>query len=53
MTEPKTYTLDVPGAVLSYDIRADDSLGAVIGIGSLSCLAVPLLPRQAQARAGH
>ena len=25
MTEPKTYTLDVPGAVLSYDIRADET----------------------------
>src|SRR5215472_19213167 len=25
MTEPKTHTLDVPGAVLSYDVRADDS----------------------------
>jgi len=22
MTEPKTYTLDVPGAVLHYDVRA-------------------------------
>ena len=29
------------------------SLGAVIGIGILSCPAVPLLPRQAQAKAGH
>jgi pimeloyl-ACP methyl ester carboxylesterase len=25
MTEPKTYTLDVPGAVLHYDVRASDS----------------------------
>jgi len=25
MTEPKTYTLDVPGAVLSYDIRANEA----------------------------
>jgi pimeloyl-ACP methyl ester carboxylesterase len=25
MSEPKTYTLDVPGAVLSYDIRANDA----------------------------
>ena len=25
MTEPKTYTLDVPGAVLSYDLRANDA----------------------------
>jgi pimeloyl-ACP methyl ester carboxylesterase len=25
MTEPKTHTLDVPGAVLSYDVRADDA----------------------------
>jgi len=25
MTEPKTHTLDVPGAVLYYDVRANDS----------------------------
>src|SRR5215469_10925207 len=25
MTEPKTHTLDVPGAVLSYDVRASDA----------------------------
>jgi pimeloyl-ACP methyl ester carboxylesterase len=25
MTEPKTYTLDVPGAVLSYDVRGNDA----------------------------
>jgi pimeloyl-ACP methyl ester carboxylesterase len=25
MSEPKTYTLDVPGAVLSYDIRSNDA----------------------------
>jgi pimeloyl-ACP methyl ester carboxylesterase len=25
MTEPKTHTLDVPGAVLTYDIRSHDS----------------------------
>jgi pimeloyl-ACP methyl ester carboxylesterase len=25
MTEPKTYTLDAPGAVLSYDIRANEA----------------------------
>ena len=25
MTEPKTYTLDVPGAVLSYDVRSNDA----------------------------
>ena len=25
MTEPKTYTLDVPGAVLSYDIRGNEA----------------------------
>src|SRR6478736_2360398 len=24
MTEPKTFTLDVPGAVLHYDVRAND-----------------------------
>ena len=26
MTEPKTHLLDVPGAVLYYDVRANDSL---------------------------
>jgi pimeloyl-ACP methyl ester carboxylesterase len=25
MTEPKTYTLDVPGAVLTYEVRSNDS----------------------------
>jgi pimeloyl-ACP methyl ester carboxylesterase len=25
MTEPKTYTLDVPGAVVTYDVRSNDS----------------------------
>src|SRR6201995_676514 len=25
MTEPKTYTLDVPGAVLTYDVRANEA----------------------------
>lgn len=25
MTEPKTHTLDVPGAVLTYDVRANDA----------------------------
>ncbi|NED96669.1 alpha/beta hydrolase [Phytoactinopolyspora alkaliphila] len=25
MTEPKTYTLDVPGAVLNYDVRSNES----------------------------
>jgi hypothetical protein len=25
MTEPKTYTLEVPGAVLTYDVRSNDS----------------------------
>jgi hypothetical protein len=25
MTEPKTHTLDVPGAVLHYDVRSNDS----------------------------
>ena len=25
MTDPKTYTLDVPGAVLSYDVRANET----------------------------
>ena len=25
MAEPKTYTLDAPGAVLHYDVRSNDS----------------------------
>jgi pimeloyl-ACP methyl ester carboxylesterase len=25
MTEPKTYALDVPGAVLTYDVRSNNS----------------------------
>ena len=25
MTDPKTHTLDVPGAVLHYDVRGSDS----------------------------
>jgi hypothetical protein len=25
MTEPKTHTLDAPGAVLHYDVRSNDS----------------------------
>jgi hypothetical protein len=25
MTEPKTQTLDAPGAVLSYDVRSNDA----------------------------
>ena len=27
MTEPRTYTLDAPGAKLSYDVRSNDSSG--------------------------
>jgi pimeloyl-ACP methyl ester carboxylesterase len=35
MTEPKTYTLDAPGAVLSYDVRSNDaSTHPVLLIGS-------------------
>jgi hypothetical protein len=25
MTDPKTHTLDVPGAVLTYDVRSNDA----------------------------
>ena len=47
MTEPKTYTLDAPGAVLSYDIRADDAstepvlliIGSPMGAGGFVTLA--------------
>src|SRR5215471_20262747 len=36
MTEPKTYTLDVPGAQLHYDVRSNDSSDrpALLLIGS-------------------
>jgi pimeloyl-ACP methyl ester carboxylesterase len=36
MTEPKTFTLDVPGAVLHYDVRANDDSDhpALLMIGS-------------------
>jgi pimeloyl-ACP methyl ester carboxylesterase len=30
MTEPRTYTLDVPGAVLSYDVRRNESSTAPV-----------------------
>jgi len=30
MSEPKTYTLEVPGAVLSYDIRSSDASAAPV-----------------------
>ena len=30
MTEPKTHTLDVPGAVLHYDVRSNDSSSAPV-----------------------
>src|SRR5579862_7456563 len=47
MSEPKTYTLDVPGAVLSYDIRANDAstepvlliIGSPMGAGGFVTLA--------------
>jgi pimeloyl-ACP methyl ester carboxylesterase len=47
MTEPKTHTLDVPGAVLAYDIRANDSstepvmllIGSPMGAGGFATLA--------------
>jgi pimeloyl-ACP methyl ester carboxylesterase len=47
MTEPKTYTLDVPGAVLSYDIRANEAgtepvlllIGSPMGAGGFVTLA--------------
>ena len=36
MTEPKTYTLEAPGAVLHYDVRANDdsTKPALLIIGS-------------------
>ena len=47
MTEPKTYTLDVPGAVLHYDVRSSDSstrpvlllFGSPMGAGGFAALA--------------
>src|ERR1700757_3405353 len=36
MTEPKTYTLDAPGAVLHYDVRSSDASSepALLLVGS-------------------
>ncbi len=47
MSEPKTYTLDVPGAVLTYDVRRNDSskepvlvmIGSPMGAGGFDTLA--------------
>src|ERR1700745_1604012 len=48
MTEPKTYTLDVPGAVLHYDVRDPSQassepvlliIGAPVGAGGVHTLA--------------
>jgi pimeloyl-ACP methyl ester carboxylesterase len=47
MTEPKTHTLDVPGAVLTYDIRSNESsaepvlllIGSPMGAASFGTLA--------------
>ena len=47
MTEPKTHTLDVPGAVLHYDVRSSDSstqpvlllFGSPMGAGGFAALA--------------
>jgi pimeloyl-ACP methyl ester carboxylesterase len=47
MSEPKTYTLDAPGAVLAYDVRANDAstepvlllIGSPMGAGGFVTLA--------------
>ena len=47
MTEPTTHTLDVPGAVLTYDVRSNDSstapvlllIGSPMGAGGFDTLA--------------
>jgi pimeloyl-ACP methyl ester carboxylesterase len=47
MTEPKTHTLDAPGAVLSYDVRSNDAstepvlllIGSPMGAAGFSSLA--------------
>ncbi len=46
MTEPTTHTLDVPGATLTYDVRAGDSpapalvmIGSPMGAGGFATLA--------------
>ena len=47
MTEPKTHTLDVPGALLTYDVRTNDSttepvllmIGSPMGAGGFGTLA--------------
>ena len=44
MTEPKTYTLDAPGAVLHYDVRSNEAssepvlllIGSPMGASGLS-----------------
>jgi pimeloyl-ACP methyl ester carboxylesterase len=49
MTEPKTYTLDVPGAVLTYDVRANDSSTAPV----LLMIAAPMGAAGFSTLAGH
>ena len=34
MTEPKTHTLDAPGAVLHYDVRSNDASSVCLSLQS-------------------
>ena len=52
MTEPTAYTLDVPGATLTYDVRKADSpapvlfmIGSPMGAGGFGTLAGPFTDR--------
>ena len=52
MTEPKSFTLDVPGATVTYDIRASDSkdaplmlIGSPMGAGGFATLASHFIDR--------
>ncbi|GAB2800497.1 alpha/beta hydrolase [Actinoallomurus bryophytorum] len=49
MTEPKTHTLDVPGAVLHYDVRSDDSSAQPV----LLLIGSPMGARGFATLAGH
>jgi pimeloyl-ACP methyl ester carboxylesterase len=58
MTESKTHTLDVPGAVLHYDVRSNDASTApvllLIGSGAVNALAlVARHPEQVRTLVAH
>ena len=49
MTEPRTHTLDVPGAVLTYDVRTNDSSTAPV----LLMIGSPMVAAGFSTLAGH